>query len=115
MRSNRRHERVPFVRDALAVRSGGAVASSVMTNDLSEGGCGFYSTRSYELGEPLELRIEMGDGASESIRGVVRFQQTDADGNRVGLEFDRLLSPRDNPELARYLEQALKRATRIGY
>lgn len=112
MHSNRRHERVPFIREALAVRDG-TVASPVMTNDLSRGGLGFHSTRSYELGEPLELRIDVDDSQRATIRGVVRVQQVDADGNRVGLEFDRLLDERDHPALALYLEQALRRMTRV--
>ncbi len=112
MKSQRRYERVPFIRDARM--SDGSAKFAVTTTDLSEGGCGIFSSRPLTIGDAVTIEITTNDaGSHEPVSAVVRFVRAEIEGNRIGLEFASPIRRETHPTLADSLRVALTRATRI--
>lgn len=79
--------------------------------DISHGGIGLHLFQPLEVGVEVELEIRfpaIGGGIkTETVRGTTIYSKYIEDTYYVGIEFDKELSPKDQPDLYSRIQDIL--------
>ncbi|NLF08648.1 MAG: PilZ domain-containing protein [Pirellulaceae bacterium] len=119
MKHRRRFERVDYFHPIRLFVMPDGPDLPANTFDISIGGVGAIAEDWLEKGTEVRVtfspRCADGEPHEEEIYGRVAYAQADEDGNRIGIEFLRILDDATHPVLLREINKAAKRPTGATY